>query len=224
MPRTFTLVSVSIHAVVIGGVYIAQTLSNGPLPSLRDALAFADPTIRPVVIVDPPPRTPAPRPETSDRSVSPDAAPLDAPTTIAPETGRENEKSPTRSPGPVTGVEQGAGVTTIDGTIPGATAMPEPAPQQPIHLHSGIQAPRKIVDAKPTYPALAQTVHQEGVVILETIIDAHGTVEDVRVLRGYPLLDQAAIDAVRKWRFTPALLNGQAVPVVMTVTVNFQLK
>ena len=61
-------------------------------------------------------------------------------------------------------------------------------------------------------------------VILETVIDANGGVESVRVLRSVSLLDQAAVDAVKQWRFTPAMLNGQAVPVVMTVTVNFTLQ
>jgi len=93
-----------------------------------------------------------------------------------------------------------------------------------MHLHSGIVAPRKIVDVAPVYPALAQQVRKEGVVILETVIDANGGVESVRVLRSVAMLDQAAVDAVRQWRFTPAMLNGQAVPVVMTVTVNFTLQ
>jgi protein TonB len=96
--------------------------------------------------------------------------------------------------------------------------------QVPIPLHSGIKAPRKIVDVAPVYPALAQQVRKEGVVILETVIDANGGVESVRVLRSVPLLDQAAVDAVRQWRFTPATLNRQPVPVVMTVTVNFTLR
>ena len=60
--------------------------------------------------------------------------------------------------------------------------------------------------------------------ILEAVLDAQGQVESVRVLRSIPQLDRAALDAVQQWRFTPALLNGQAVPVVMTVTVNFTLQ
>jgi protein TonB len=62
------------------------------------------------------------------------------------------------------------------------------------------------------------------VVILEAVIDAQGRVESVRVLRSIALLDQAAADAVRQWRFTPTLLNGEPVPIVMTVTVNFALR
>ena len=63
----------------------------------------------------------------------------------------------------------------------------------------------------------------EGVVILEVLIDEQGTVSDTRVLRSIPLLDQAAIDAVRQWEFAPMLLNGVPTPVVMTVTLKFTL-
>ncbi|HEX7136404.1 MAG TPA: TonB family protein [Vicinamibacterales bacterium] len=225
MPRAFTLVSVSIHAFALGSVYVAQTLSSGPLPLLRDAIAFNNQMVTPIKIADIPLTRQGAQSRTPEPSESPSAPPLDAPPSLTPETGRENEISTNRSSGPLTGVEQGVNAGGPVGVIPGAAAAPpEPAPQQPLHLHSGIQAPRKIVDIKPIYPALAQTAHQEGVVILETIIDARGAVETVRVLRGYPLLNQAAIDAVTQWRFTPALLNGQPVPVVMTVTVNFSLK
>ena len=63
----------------------------------------------------------------------------------------------------------------------------------------------------------------QGVVILEATIGADGKVKDVRVLRSIPLLDQAAIDAVRQWEYTPTLLNNVPVPVIMTVTVQFTL-
>jgi protein TonB len=64
----------------------------------------------------------------------------------------------------------------------------------------------------------------QGVVILETTIDGDGRVSDVRVLRSIPELDQAAMDAVRQWEFTPTLLNGAPTPVVVTVTVQFTLR
>ena len=62
-----------------------------------------------------------------------------------------------------------------------------------------------------------------GVVILEAVIGVDGRVADAKVLRSIPLLDQAAVDAVRQWVYTPTLLNGVPVPVIMTVTVNFTL-
>jgi protein TonB len=60
-----------------------------------------------------------------------------------------------------------------------------------------------------------------GTVILEIIIGADGAVSSAKVLRSIPMLDQAALDAVRRWRYRPTLVNGQPVPVIMTVTVNF---
>jgi len=63
-----------------------------------------------------------------------------------------------------------------------------------------------------------------GVVIIEATIGANGRVTDAKVLRSIPLLDQAALDAVKQWVFTPTLLNGVPVPVIMTVTVNFTLQ
>ena len=71
------------------------------------------------------------------------------------------------------------------------------------------------------YPEIAQAAGVQGIVILEALIEKDGTVGDVRVLRSVALLDQAAIDAVQQWRFTPTLLNGQPVEVLMAVTVNF---
>jgi protein TonB len=63
----------------------------------------------------------------------------------------------------------------------------------------------------------------QGVVIMEIVITPEGQVQDARVLRSIPLLDQAALDAVRQWEFTPTLLNGAPTPIIMTVTVQFSL-
>jgi protein TonB len=86
-----------------------------------------------------------------------------------------------------------------------------------------IQAPRKIKDVKPAYPPIAEAARVQGIVILEATIGADGRVTDARVIRSIPLLDAAALDAVRQWEFTPTLLNGDPTPIVMTVTVNFTL-
>jgi protein TonB len=82
----------------------------------------------------------------------------------------------------------------------------------------------KVADVAPAYPPIARAARVEGIVILEAVIGEDGAVRDVRVLRSIPLLDAAATEAVRQWRFTPTLLNGQPVPVVMTVTVAFRLR
>ena len=87
-----------------------------------------------------------------------------------------------------------------------------------------MRPPKKIKDVPPEYPATAQKARVQGVVIMEVRIDERGAVSDVRTLRSIPLLDQAAIDAVKQWRYESTLMNGVAVPVIMTVTVNFSLR
>jgi protein TonB len=74
------------------------------------------------------------------------------------------------------------------------------------------------------YPAIAQAARVEGVVIIETTIGTTGQVLNATLLGSVPLLDEAALAAVRQWEFTPTLLNGNPVAVVMTVTVRFTLQ
>ncbi|MBA2303228.1 MAG: energy transducer TonB [Acidobacteria bacterium] len=81
--------------------------------------------------------------------------------------------------------------------------------------------PKKIRDVRPVYPPEAISASVSGMVIVEALIDTEGAVRSARVLRSIPLLDQAAVDAVQQWRFTPTTLDGVTVPVVMTLTVNF---
>lgn len=81
-----------------------------------------------------------------------------------------------------------------------------------------------INEVQPEYPALARTARQQGVVILEATIGTDGTIQGLRVITGPPLLRQAAVDAVSQWVYRPYMLNGQAVPVTTTVTVNFTLQ
>jgi protein TonB len=74
------------------------------------------------------------------------------------------------------------------------------------------------------YTPEALSAKVQGVVILDVVVGPEGRVDQVRVLRSIPMLDQSAVDAVKEWEFTPTLLNGTPVPVLMTVTVNFTLK
>ena len=218
MPRMFTIVSMVVHAVVVGSALVAQVLAVGPLPIPRQPLTFA--RSMPITIIEPPP--PRSSLHAADRPApSPYAAPVIAPEGVTPESRIERVET---APSTISGIDSGLGNSLgfgIDRVPP--PPPPPPPPQRPIHLHSGIQAPRKIVNVNPVYPGTARSAQVTGVVILEAVIDARGRVESVRVLRSIPLLDQAAVDAVKQWSFTPALLNGVPVPVVMTVTVNFEL-
>jgi TonB family protein len=92
-----------------------------------------------------------------------------------------------------------------------------------IRVGGAVLMPTKTKHVNPIYPAVARSGKVQGVVILEALIGTNGKVTNARVLRSVPLLDQAAIDAVMQWEFTPTLLNGQPVPVLMTMTVQFTL-
>jgi protein TonB len=87
-----------------------------------------------------------------------------------------------------------------------------------------VREPRKVVDVAPVYPPVAAKAHVEGLVILEATIDVSGRVVNATVLRGVPVLDEAALEAVRQWVYTPTLVDGVPTPIILTVTVNFRLQ
>ena len=99
-----------------------------------------------------------------------------------------------------------------------------PVRKDPVPVGGVIRPPTRVVYVQPIYPPTALAARIEGTVILQAVIDEKGSVREVQVLRGHPLLNDAAVHAVRQWRFTPTLLNGTTVPVVMTVTVGFTLQ
>jgi protein TonB len=121
--------------------------------------------------------------------------------------------------------------------IPDAAAMPPPPPPPPpppgdttgvasdgaLRVGGTIKPPMKVHHVSPAYPFDAQQARVQGVVIIEARIERDGSVSATKVLKSIPMLDDAAVDAVRQWRFEPTLLNGQPVPVLMTTTVNFAL-
>jgi TonB family protein len=114
--------------------------------------------------------------------------------------------------------------TRSSSAAPDQDRPPNPDASGAYRIGGDMQPPKKLKDIAPQYPPLAQQARVQGVVILEARIDENGDVSDARPLRSIPLLDQAAIDAVKQWQYTPTLLNGVAVPVTMTVTVNFSLR
>jgi protein TonB len=107
------------------------------------------------------------------------------------------------------------------GGLPEAAPLPPPA--RPLRAGVDVREPRRVKNVAPVYPQLAIDSRVSGVVILECEIGARGRVENVKVLRGNLLLNDAAVEAVKQWVYTPTLLNGVPVPVLMTVTVTFSL-
>jgi protein TonB len=105
----------------------------------------------------------------------------------------------------------------LGGTIGGSgTAM---------RVGGDVKAPTTISRVEPQYTELARKARIEGIVIIEAIINTNGDVTDVRVLKPLPLgLDQSALEAVKRWRFKPGTLNGQPVPVIYNLTINFRLQ
>ena len=95
---------------------------------------------------------------------------------------------------------------------------------EPFRIGDGIRSPAKIVNVNPVYPPEAREARVQGVVILEATISRTGEVSDVEVMRSVPLLDEAAVAAVRQWRYEPTLVDGEPVSILMTVTMNFQLR
>ena len=161
----------------------------------------------------------------------PAAVDISVPSIIAPE-----RETPVEPAGPVTpgllpdvlsgpvgaGVPYGLGVSSAP-PLPPPPPPAEQRPAGPIPVGGSVREPRKISDVRPVYPVIAQANKIEGMVILEAVINQRGVVERVKVLRSVPLLDAAAVEAVQKWRYTPTLLNGTPVSVLMTITVHFTL-
>jgi protein TonB len=209
-------ISLAIHAVVFIAVVVVPILTSEEMPEPTSAVKafFVEPAAPPPPPPPPPPPAPkaAVQPKTPPRPVEETprfVAPVDVPEEIRPEEGID------------LGVEGGVPGGVVGGVVGG---LPDaPPPPQAVRVGGQIKEPKKLKNVPPVYPDIAKQARVQGVVILECTISPQGKVTDVKVLRGIPLLDQAAIDAVKQWVYTPTLLNGVPVPVIMTVTVNFRL-
>ena len=209
-------VSIFLHVVLVGGVIIVPLMAADVLPVPPTMMAFA-------VSAPPPPPPPpaAAAPTPTPTNVNPNAAPVEAPKEILPEAPPAAPPS-VGVPGGVVGGVPGGSLGGVVGGLP--EAPPPPPPPAPVRVGGNIRAPQKTRNVNPVYPQIAQSARVQGVVIIEATIGPSGKVQDARVLRSIPLLDQAALDAVRQWEYSPTLLNGVPVPVIMTVTVNFTLQ
>jgi protein TonB len=220
--------SILAHAGFVCVLLIAPVLS-----ALDDFVAVAD-SLKYVHLPAPmpampaaPPRAPSPATPTLNRN----AAPLTAatrPVTQEPPDFRGNVNDLLQPPGLPPGSGDSGLIPGLRSGPPGPPAprpTPVPAePQTPRRAGGDIRIPGRIYYVEPIYPTIARETRTEGMVILEATIDESGIVRNVRVLRSHALLDQAAIDAVSKWKYTPTKLNGVAIPILLTVTVNFALR
>ena len=213
-------VSIVVHAFVLAALVVIPLLANDVLPIVRGY----DSITMPAVVAPRPPAVPAPapRPAAGAALANANVAPVTSPDGIGRERMIQTDPLPdTAAPNtagdvPGVGVPGGTDVVSLD--------VPPPRPTAPIRLSSLVRAPVKIRDVSPVYPPLAILSHVEGIVVIEAVIGPTGEVVDARVLRSKPLLDEAALAAVRQWRYTPTLLGGVPTAVILTVTVTFSLK
>lgn len=96
-------------------------------------------------------------------------------------------------------------------------------PQGPAHISSGVAAGLLIQKTIPNYPSIAKAAGSQGTVTLQAVISKSGTIENLRVVTGPAMLQQAAIDAVKQWRYRPYMLDGEPVEVETTISVIFSL-
>ena len=108
-------------------------------------------------------------------------------------------------------------------SVPVLAKSPEPTPVKRIRVASRVVEANLIHDVPPQYPPEAGRARLEGPVVLMAVIGQDGSVKDVRVESGLPILAQAAIDAVRQWRYKPYLIDGEPVEVDSRITINFTL-
>jgi len=100
--------------------------------------------------------------------------------------------------------------------------LPKPAaPAKPVRVGGTVQEPRVLSMVPPVYPKLASTARVSGTVVLEATLTEQGTVEEIKVVSGHPLLVEAAIVALKQWRYEPTYLNGIAVSVILTAKLHF---
>lgn len=215
-------VSILAHALIFAAVIVVPLLATDVLP------AVADGGLEPyaVPVVPPPPvavTPPTPRTQAETATTARNVAPVEASDHIAPEATPENALVCSEC---VVGPPSGDGLIGGLGDRIGSVVDVPPPPAPPVRplRATALNMPKKVRDVAPEYPAIARSAQVEGIVIIEAVIAVDGSIRDARVLRSQPLLDRAAVDAVRQWRYEPTRLNGVPVPVIVTVTVQFRLQ
>jgi protein TonB len=154
-----------------------------------------------------------------------------APPVIPPHVSSADDDEPPAIPDDRGGSGPGPAFPGGGSTIPGAgdgrpmpPAPPPPAPSRPLQISGGVMEASLIHRVQPIYPAIARFAHISGTVELRAIIGKDGTVRELEVVSGNAILAQAALAAVREWRYQPTLLSGNPVEVETRITVTFVLE
>jgi periplasmic protein TonB len=221
------IVSILLHSALVIAVAILPLLFYNALPSSEGLKAFF---VAPLEVAPPPP--PPPPPPAGARAIVKAApkievqqpqgfvAPIEVPNEIKPEEGLDLGAEG----GVAGGVEGGVPGGVVGGVVGGLPSEAPPPPSKVVRIGGQIAQPKLIRQVKPVYPDLAVQSRVSALVILEAEVDTRGHVKAVKVLRGHPLFDDAAIEAVKQWRYQPLLLNGEPTGFILTVTVNFNLQ
>jgi len=222
------LISTTTQIAIVSALAVPVLFVAGQLPETPTMLAFvaSPPT--------PPPPPPPPAPPAAQKRTSPDtpptpsasAAPVEMPSRLEPELF-DDEGIEEGVPG---GLKGGIPGGVIGGVLGGLLIQipppppPAPAPRAPVRTGGNVQAPALVKRVEPVYPPMAVQAFISGTVILEATVDEDGSVLGAKVLRsGGVLLDKAALEAVRQWRYEPLLLNGVPTRFILTVVLSFNL-
>jgi periplasmic protein TonB len=149
----------------------------------------------------------------------PEAAPIEAPAGIEPESASGSGSLLGVSDGVEGGVAGG-----IPGGVSGGAVAQSAKSDGPLQVGRDVKAPKKLKDVRPGFPGPAMAARVQGTVIVDITIGSDGRVQSTQLLKSVPLLDDAALEAVRQWEYAPTIVDGKAVAVLMTVTVHFSLQ
>jgi protein TonB len=174
----------------------------------------------------PPPAAPTPKVQAKSEMLS---TQLQAPSRIPKAIKQVNEAAMPPSMTGVQGMEglssnTPGGMTNIIGAIgTGRPAVVKPRAPISLNVSSGVMAGNLLEKTLPQYPSIAKAARIQGIVVLQATISKSGSIQNLRIISGPPMLQQAAMDAVRSWRYKPYLLNGEPVEVETTINVVFNL-
>jgi protein TonB len=229
--RSTVLLSSLIHVVTIAALILIPLLRPDALPALSAASSGIPlpPVPRPIEIV----QVVKPLPEIQP-TIRPLPGELIAPTVIPDTIATIIDPPESSFVPPAARNTDGIGkiLSAIAQHQNEAEALPPPPPpvppaptvSAPIRVGGEVQRANLVFQVKPTYPEILRRARVQGTVTLEATIAKDGQIENLRVLSGHPFLAQAAIDAVKQWRYRPTLLNGEPVEVVTNITVTFTLQ
>jgi len=223
---TVTTVSFILELIFLGILVLLPLIFTEALPAKQ---------LMTMITAPPPPPPPPPPPAATVKIVKIqselDNGQLRTPTAIPKKIQmlREDEGPPTNGPAGVVGGVPGGVPGGVMGGVLGSvmssvpTAVPKVATPQRIRVSQGVSQGLLIHKVQPQYPPLARQARIQGVVVLQALIGKDGSIQNLHVVSGHPLLTTSALEAVKEWRYRPYYLNGEPVGVETTINVNFTL-